>query len=367
MRIALLLLALSLFVAPLAAQKSAKTTPGAIEVGQIAPPIGQLQWLQVGGSSGTTDLGALRGGVVIVADYGYYCDSCVRVGVPTLNALRASNDPSALRVIQLTAGIGDDEAEGIQKEAEKLGLSGPVGITDVDGEGSPYLNMGLNGNLTYAFVIGRHGGVLWKGDPSRRREEYIAAVSNALNAVPCEPLPAAGTFGPRIAPALRDYVLGDIVKAELGAQALLKKLGNKEDDESQQARTDATALLALVEGTRKNLMDELERSAGGLNAERFARVLSYVRRVFAKGPEADRAGSLEMVVTIQNDQGPNCRKWAAWYELEAARPANFPGEKDAAGSKYARELAKYARQEDVPGLARVQAWLEAFAKLQARK
>ena len=74
-----------------------------------------------------------------------------------------------------------------------------------------------------------------------------------------------------------------------------------------------------------------------------------------------------MYVTIQNDQGPNCRKWATWYALEAARPATFPGERDATTTKYARELAKYAKQEDVPGLERAKQWLEAFEKVAQRK
>lgn len=367
MKISLLVAALAAgfaFATPLVAQKKAKAESTLIEVGQIAPPIGELNWLQLGSAKGETNLATLRGSVVIIADYGYYCDSCVRVGVPTVNALRAAND---LRVIQLTAAIGDDTPEVIKKKGEELGLCGAVGIASVDGSSTPYLNMDANGNLTFAFVIGRHGGIVWKGDPSRKREEYLAAVSSALNAVPCQPLPAASEFGIQIAPALHDYVLGDFQKAELDAQALLKKLGLKTGEEAERTRKDANALLALIEGTRKDLMEELEKSGGEKNAERFQRVLTNVRRVFPKGPEADRASSLEMFVTIQSDQGPNCRKWATWYALEAARPATFPAEKDAVTTKYARELAKYAKQEDVPGLERAKSWLDAFDKLVQKK
>ncbi len=367
MKIALLLTALVLLVPLADAQKKAKAEPGSLEVGQIAPPIGELNWVQAGGVRAETNLQTLRGKVVIVADYGYYCDSCVRVGLPTLNALRASNEPGELRVIQLTAFIGDDTPELILKEAEKLKLSGPIGLTDVDGEGSPYLNMGLYGNLTYAFVIGRHGGIVWRGDPSRKRDEYVAAVSSALNSVPCEPLPAADSFGPEIAPALRDYVQGEFVKAQTDAQALLKKLGGKTGAETDKLRADVEAMLALVNGTRKKLMEELERTGGAKDAEHFQRALNNVRRVFAKGPEADRAASIEMSVATAGDQGPNCKKWAAWYALEAARPATFPADKDAAGTKYARDLSKYVKQSDVPGLERVKGWLEAFDKVQARK
>jgi hypothetical protein len=122
-----------------------------------------------------------------------------------------------------------------------------------------------------------------------------------------------------------------------------------------------------VGATRKLLMDELERSGGAKDAERFQKALLDVRRAFPKGAESNRAGELEMFVTIQNDGGPDCRKWAAWYALEAARPATFPAEKDAAGSKYARELAKYAKQEGVPGLECARGWLERFSKSVERK
>ena len=356
--------------APLAgAQKKSKTDVGLPEVGKIAAPIGTFNWLQLGGGTihGETNLQRLRGKVVIIADYGYYCDSCVRVGVPTLNAMRASNGPEDLAVLHLTAAIGDDTDAGLLAEGAKLGLVGPLAVTDVDGEGSPYLDMGRNGNLTFAYVIGRHGGIVWKGDPSRKREEYVAAVTNALHAVPCAALPAPDAFGEAIAPALSDYVLGDFQKAEAVAQGLLKKLGSKTGAEADKAKADAAALLELVSNTRKPLMEELELSGGAKDAEKFQRALMNVRRAFPKGAENNRAGELEMVVTIQNDQGPNCRNWGTWYALEAARPATFPAEKDAVGAKYAKELAKYVKLVDVPGLERAKGWLETYAKAVERK
>lgn len=363
--------ALLVVLAPLAlAQKKSKPVSNVPEVGAIAPPIGTVQWLDLGSpaSKTSTDLASLRGSVVIVADYGYYCDSCVRVGVPTLNALRAANADEGLRVIQLTAGIGDDTSETIRGEGEKLGVVGPVGVTDVEGQGSPYLDMGANGNLTFAYVIGRHGGITWKGDPSRKHDEYVAAVASALHAVPCEPLPAShDAFGPELAPALREYVLGDVAKAGADALALQKKLATKTGVDAERVRGEIATLLALVDATRKALMDALEKSAGDKNAERFQKALENVRRTWSKGPESDRAGSLEMFMTIQSDQGPSCRRWQEWYALEAARPATFPAEKDPAGTKYARELAKYLKLADVPGLERAKAWLDAFEKLPEKR
>lgn len=46
------------------------------EVGEIAPPIGNVRWLQVGDedSGRPPQLGSLRGHVVVVQTYGHYCD-----------------------------------------------------------------------------------------------------------------------------------------------------------------------------------------------------------------------------------------------------------------------------------------------------
>jgi len=48
--------------------------------GQVAPPLGDVRWLQVeaeedGVTPITPDLLALRGRVVVVHTYGYYCDT----------------------------------------------------------------------------------------------------------------------------------------------------------------------------------------------------------------------------------------------------------------------------------------------------
>lgn len=342
------------------------------EVGRIAPPIerggpgGPLGWLVLGKDEPRpeTDLAKLRGKVVVVADYGYYCDSCTRVGVPTLNALREANDRSELVTLMLTAAIGDDTAELIRSKGESLGLRGGVAMTDVEGEGSAYLDMNANGNLTYAYVIGRHGGIVWKGDPSRARDAYLEAVRGALHALPLAALPAdPEAFSAPLLPALSEYVRGELQKCEATLAALTKKLGAKTTPDAEATRADVAELAALVEASRKKLMDELEITGGGRDVERFPRVLAQVRRAFPKGPQADRASQLEMFVTIQNDDGPACRRWSEWYALEEARPPTFPAEKSGPNGKYARELEKYLATPELPGQARAKAWLEAYRKV----
>jgi hypothetical protein len=351
-----LLIALSLVASSVVSEPGNPVGP---EVGAIAPPLGaELPWIQLEKDAGAApDIMALRGKVAVVMTYGYYCDSCVRFGVPTANALRAAN-PEELRMVALTLGVGDDTPEKIREEAKKLGVQCSIAQGDAEGTTSPYLNMSVNPSLTYAFVIARSGGVLWKGDPSRDRDAYIAAVSTALAAVPCEPLPAS--MAPELAVPVRAYVEGNFLQVEPAVQAALKKLGSKSNPANDRARSDANALLALVAATKKSLMEELEKAAGEQKPERYERAIERVRRAFPKGECADRAAQLEMFMCIQSPHGVECKHWAEWFALEAARPATFPAEKDKLTSKYAKELAKYVKQTDVPGLERARAWLRDF-------
>src|SRR5262245_33294691 len=77
--------------APEKAQEAKPAVLAAPVVGAIAPPLGAIPWIQLDEASDPArggkepDIDALRGTVTVVATYGYYCDSCVRVGVPTMN------------------------------------------------------------------------------------------------------------------------------------------------------------------------------------------------------------------------------------------------------------------------------------------
>ena len=53
--------------------------------------------------------------------------------------------------------------------------------------------------------------------------------------------------------------------------------------------------------------------------------------------------------------------------MSGATTATFPAEKAAVTTKYAHELANYAKLTDVPGLERAKSWLEAFDKVVARE
>lgn len=346
--VASFLLALVNSVAVALAQEVEMKPP---EVGDLAPEIGPVYWVQQ--DKGEHDMAKLRGKVVLVTSYGYYCDSCVRTGVPLAKALRDAY-PEDLRVIALTVGIGDDTPETIVAEAKKLGIVSSIAQVGANGDSSPYVNLGVNSNLTYAFVISRSGAVTWRGDPSREKTEYLAAVSNALLAPPAKALP--NECATELREAVRAYACGEWSLVEPAVQNAVKKFGSK----VPRVKKDGEVLLGLLEESRKVVMDDLEMGAGGKEIERYVRAADHIRRAYPKGPNAERLGQLEMHMYMQSDAGTLCKQWCEWIELERARPAAFPLIKDKEGTKFSKVLAKYVKDGTGVGVERAKGWLQLY-------
>lgn len=353
------LLALFFVVPRVHAQSRPAHAP--IELGDVAPAIGNVQWVALGSSeTRVPPLSSLQGDVVVVHTYTYFHDGSQRVGVPLINALRRANAPDDLHVVVLTALVAQDTLDKVRAEAGKLGLAGPIGWCDTDGVTSPYFDVAVNGSMNFAFVIGRNGRVVWKGDTARERDVFLAALSSALQRVSARALPTASPL-PELAPAARAYALGDFAQCEALAQVVQKRVGSRAD--GAPLRAAASELLALVEGTRADLVAALEAASGAKDAAAFARASVDLGRTFPKSAAARRADALELELARDAAFTADIRRWRAWYELEAARPATFPAEKNVAAQKYARELGQYAKQPDAPGLARVREWLDDYALL----
>jgi len=329
------------------------------EVGDVAPPLAGIGWLQLDSEWGGNgpDLLTLRGKVVIVTSFGYYCDSCVRVGVPLANALRDAN-PGELCVISFTGPWGEDSHEQIVDEARKLGIRNAIGWSGYFGEETPYLNLNSQPGLTNAYVISRTGVVVWKGDPSTDREGYLEAAGRALRAPKLAPIDAA--LAPELDAATRAYGMGEPAAVPSAVQAALQKVGGKSTPAAQRVRDDGAKLLGLLDASREKLMEELERSGGAADGEVFQRVMPFVRRAFPKSDASKRCDDLEMFIAVHTDKGPENRAWAQWYELDSRRPPTFPVLKDKAGLKYAKELAKRLKQGGCPAQKRAEEWLQRF-------
>ncbi len=336
------------------------------QVGEVAPPLGGLGWLQLDEDAGgkAPDLLAMRGKVVVVTSYGHYCDSCVKSAVPTAIALRASN-PGELCVVSFTGPWGEDTQEQILAEARKLGIRHAIGWASYFAEDTPYLDMLSQPSLSHAYVISRAGGIVWKGDAATKRADYLEAVRKALDAPVLAPLEQP--FVHELSEAVKAYSLGELSVVAPQVQSVLKKLGSKSTPEAQRVRDDAQRLLERLEASRKQLMDALEVCGGAGDGEKFQKLMPQVRKAFGKGEESGRCDQLEMYIGVHTNKGPENRAWAQWYELAAQRPPTFPALHDKAGQKFARELAKYAKAPDAPGAKQALAWLESFEALAPRK
>jgi hypothetical protein len=336
------------------------------QVGEVAPPLGGLGWLQLDEDAGgkAPDLLAMRGKVVVVTSYGHYCDSCVKSAVPTAIALRASN-PGELCVVSFTGPWGEDTQEQILAEGRKLGIRHAIGWASYFAEDTPYLDMLSQPGLSHAYVISRAGGIVWKGDAATKRAEYLQAVRQALEAPALAPLEQA--FAPELSDAVRSYVFAELGAVGPQVQSALKKAGSKATPQAQRVRDDAQRLLERLETSRKQLMDALEMCGGVGDGERFQKLLPQIRRAFPKGEESGRCDQLEMYIGVHTDKGPQNRAWAQWYELASQRPPTFPAIGDKAGQKYAKELAKHAKTPDAPGAKQARAWLERFEALAPEK
>lgn len=336
------------------------------QVGEVAPALGGLGWLQLDGQLGSKapDLLELRGKVVVVTSFGHYCDSCVKTGIPTANALRTSN-LGELCVIGFTGPWGELSQEEILAQARKLGVEHAIGWASYFAEDSPYLDMLSQPSLTHAYVISRAGGILWKGDASSKRAEYLAAVREALDGPQLAPLPQS--IAPELTEAVLAYSRGELGLAAERARSVAKKFASRSTDAAQRVRDDCTLLLERIETSRTQLMDALERAGGAGEGQTYQRLAPQVRRALPKSPEAARCDELDMYIAVHTDKGPENRAWAQWYELAAQRPPTFPAFDDKAAQKFARELAKYAKTPSAPGVEQATRWIASFEALPKRK
>jgi hypothetical protein len=216
--------------------------------------------------------------------------------------------------------------------------------------------MGKMPGLTYAYVIGRSGGVVWKGDPSRDTDEFQEAVSAALSAPRARALPE--TSDEELSEAVAEYVLGDFAKARKLAEKVAGKFGKKKGEDAERIAAEASALLALVDGTLEDLAASLDAAFEVRDPEAFETAARALRAAF---PKSDAAGAIDGRLTEDPDFAGSVEAWSAWIELRDARPPAFPLRREKPEAKYAKALEKFLKKnEGAPGAEQAGAWLEQY-------
>ena len=155
----------------------------------------------------------------------------MRVALPLVKRIRASNSTDELRIVSLTGLIGSDDDDTPGLKAIELGFDHAVALTDMFGDWTPYLNLNRMPGLTYAYVVGRAGGVVWKGDPSRKDDEFLDAVREALAAPRVRALPEGEDE--ELTDAISAYVEADYAKARKLAAKLGRRFGKKKGAEAE--------------------------------------------------------------------------------------------------------------------------------------
>ena len=269
--------------------------------------------------------------------------------------LLKENRDHGLRVLSITAAAADNLWLDAAKERELLHSIASAGW---NGETSPYLNMNKTAGPTYAFVIGRSGGILWAGNHAKDNEEFLEAVRLALAEPPTPALPA--TLGEELEDAVRAYVERDFQKAESAATKVARKLGKKKDEASLATAAQAEALSGLVAEHLATLSAPfINEGEGEFTSEGIA--ILY-RAIVADFPKSEQRKLADKWIEVEDPLREEVRAQLAWLELRDERPPLFTTRFEKDEKRYAKKLQSYLKKNpDGFGAETVQGWLDARA------
>jgi len=330
--------------------------------GSVAPEPGFRSWIQRKGATKVT-LEALRGRVVLLHTFAWNCASCRKVGIPLVVDLLAANEDRGLSVVSVTTPAFPEETK---KVIEGFGVRHPVAMEQPLGGPNPYVD-GMANPITYVFVVGRNGDVVWRGDPSTELEECVAAVARALDQPSGRALER--TLHAELAEPVRLYFAGEWNAALKAARKLGLKHGRRSKGDSPTIAADAAYLQERITGLGDTLLSELEQAVAAGEAERIARTRHELATLLRKSAWSKQAEAV--LERLDDDDTLSAAVEAAesWRELAAARPALFPVRTDdKTVVRYAKALRRFVEKEaESPYRERAEARLSRWEELQRAK
>ncbi|HVS17202.1 MAG TPA: TlpA disulfide reductase family protein [Planctomycetota bacterium] len=132
-------------------------------MGQYAPAI-ELAWLD---GNAPTDLGSLRGRVVLLEFWRTWCGPC-RQQVAHLNELHERFEADGL----VTVALSDEPADLQRSAAAELGIAYAMASSAGGGAEDLY---GIR-SVPRAFLIDRAGVLVWAGHPATLEEERVRSL-----------------------------------------------------------------------------------------------------------------------------------------------------------------------------------------------
>lgn len=341
---------LSLFLVASAATDE----PSDPEVGRPAPEAGFRSFLRNRWPD-RHEVAAFRGEVLILHSFAWNCSSCLRVGIPLAVELQRTAGARGLNVLSVTTPAYPEETRRV---AEELGLANPIALENPLQNESPYVDASKN-PITYFFVIGRNGELVWRGDPSSKTEECLEAIARALDA------PADLALDPplhdELAEAGARWYEGDLAGARKLAAKLAARHGKRSKGDSPRIAADAQRLLGRIDALGKELLARLEAAHEARDALAMVRLAERLAGL-GKDPLAGRARELLEVAADDEALAADLAAAAAWRELERTRPALFPARREREEKRWAKELRRFLdRHPAGPGRSEAEALLASWS------
>lgn len=325
--------------------------------GGQAPEHGLRSWIQT--TDEPRELSQLRGRVVIVHTFAWNCSSCVKVGIPLAVDLLQVNKKRGLSVISVTTPAMRDSTKKVMQD---MGMKHAVAVENPFKSTSPYIDVSKNA-ITYMFVIGRNGDVVWRGDPSSHLKECLAAVQHALNQEGGRQL--ARELDEKLSKAVAPYFAGDYGRARSTAKKLASRYGRSRKPKSVAIAADANYLIERIDSVGKMLGERLERAMKDKDLAGLLSAKDELERGFAKDELWKKLAP--SVKAMMNDKAlaADLERAAAWRELQMDRPPLYPLRRDKSSKRYASRLKKLiARYPDSSEAERASRLLDPFVSRQ---
>ncbi len=335
----------ALLLVPLSAA-AARGDGDTLQPGQLAPPHELHSFIQ----GEMRELAELRGRVVVLHTFAWNCDSCLRKGIPLSVELQKAHAPEELAVLSITTPM---ERENTLRIMKQYGVTQPVAAANPMGDECPYVDM-ANG-ITYMWVVGRNGQIVWRGDPSTKEAECLEAVRAALADRTDRTL--ARRLDPALDEAAGHYAAGAYRDAQEAADKLQKERARKKEPASQAIAADAAFLSERVAARLAELTAALEKAAAEHDAEGFAAQRAELALGFQK---SDWAAAQKSASAALGDPAfaASVAEADAWRALQAERPALYGVRRDKAAERFTASLKAFLEERAAsPHAEEARGWL----------
>jgi hypothetical protein len=304
---------------------------------------------------GAPNIAALRGSVIVVHTFDSRDAEMIASG---LRLLKEVVDATADRNVKFVGLVASDDGESAKHALEYIGLPTPLGAIGLERRYFDPLQHGPRA----AFVIGRGGELVWKGDLVADTKGFCAALKTALEHHAAPALDHA--LAPELDAVLADYWAGRFAKTRDAAKKFAAKFARTEGDAAKLVAGDATYLVGVIDEHERDLTQRCKQAAAAQSIDALVDLETVLQLGFSK-PTADAATDALDEISKKTLHAGGTKDARDWRELERDRPLFFPARNDADGKKFARKVEAFLRAtpNSTPPTQRAKQLLAQFQQL----